>query len=84
MRELHGEAADWSLTDHLLANAVDHLAVANWMFETVHKSEESEGSPFPVPTPRPVADAASSALAEQPREETSAVDPGILASFFSR
>ncbi|MGW2043791.1 hypothetical protein ACWCPF_01230 [Streptomyces sp. NPDC001858] len=51
-RELHGEAADWSVTDHLLAAAVDHLAAANWMFACVN-SEEGEQPEAPTPVPRP-------------------------------
>lgn len=51
-RDLHGEAADWSVTDHLLAAAVDHLAAANWMFACVN-SEEGEQPEPPVPVPRP-------------------------------
>ncbi|WP_078889928.1 hypothetical protein [Streptomyces maremycinicus] len=51
-RELHGEAADWSVSDHLLAAAVDHLAAANWMFACVN-SEEGEQPDAPVPVPRP-------------------------------
>ncbi|MEW2621232.1 hypothetical protein [Streptomyces sp. NPDC048106] len=51
-RELHGEAADWSVTDHLLAAAVDHLAAANWMFACVNSGEGDEPE-APVPVPRP-------------------------------
>ncbi|MER5433899.1 hypothetical protein [Streptomyces sp. NPDC002588] len=51
-RDLHGEAADWSVTDHLLAAAVDHLAAANWMFAAVN-SEEGEQPEPPAPVPRP-------------------------------
>ncbi|MGW3355879.1 hypothetical protein ACWDFL_10730 [Streptomyces bungoensis] len=52
-RELHGEAAEWSVTDHLLAAAVDHLAAANWMFASVN-SDEGEQPDHPEPVPRPV------------------------------
>ncbi|MFJ3422840.1 hypothetical protein ACIPN8_41690 [Streptomyces sp. NPDC086082] len=51
-RELHGEAADWSVTDHLLAAAVDHLAAANWMFASVNSEEGDQPDP-PAPVPRP-------------------------------
>ncbi|WP_320784706.1 hypothetical protein [Streptomyces sp. CRN 30] len=51
-RDLHGEAADWSVTDHLLAAAVDHLAAANWMFASVNSEEGDQPEP-PVPVPRP-------------------------------
>ncbi|MFF8995291.1 hypothetical protein ACF09H_36245 [Streptomyces sp. NPDC014983] len=51
-RELHGEAANWSVTDHLLAAAVDHLAAANWMFACVN-SDEGDQPDAPTPVPRP-------------------------------
>ncbi|MGP2441694.1 hypothetical protein [Streptomyces sp. JW3] len=51
-RDLHGEAADWSVTDHLLAAAVDHLAAANWMFASVNSEEGDQPEP-PAPVPRP-------------------------------
>ncbi|WP_425245728.1 hypothetical protein [Streptomyces sp. NEAU-NA10] len=51
-RDLHGEAAEWSVTDHLLAAAVDHLAAANWMFACVNSDEGDQPDP-PVPVPRP-------------------------------
>jgi hypothetical protein len=53
LKELHGEAAEWSLTDHLLANVVDQLAEANWMFATVNRDEDSEPLEYPAPVPRP-------------------------------
>lgn len=52
-RELHGEAAEWSVTDHLLAAAVDHLAAANWMFACVNTDEDAEPPERPEPVPRP-------------------------------
>ncbi|GAA3045089.1 hypothetical protein GCM10020229_65380 [Kitasatospora albolonga] len=52
-RELHGEAADWSTTDYLLANVVDHLAVANWMFATINRDEEADPLDPPEPVVRP-------------------------------
>ncbi|MER5713388.1 hypothetical protein AB0B13_18695 [Streptomyces sp. NPDC042898] len=52
-RELHGEAADWSVTDHLLAATVDHLAVANWMFACVNTGEDGDAPEAPKPVPRP-------------------------------
>ncbi|WP_442817077.1 hypothetical protein [Streptomyces sp. NBC_01334] len=56
-RELHGEAAEWSVTDHLLAAVVDHLAAANWMFACVN-SEEGDQPDAPAPVPRPTEPAA--------------------------
>lgn len=52
-RDLYGEAADWSVTDHLLAAAVDHLAAANWMFACVNTAEDGDQPDPPVPVPRP-------------------------------
>ncbi|MEV4035107.1 hypothetical protein [Streptomyces umbrinus] len=52
-RELHGESADWSVTDYLLASVVDQLAEANWMFATVNRDEDSEPLEFPEAVPRP-------------------------------
>lgn len=52
-RAVHGEQADWTVTDHLLAAVVDHLAVANWMFATVNRDEDTDPAPYPEPLPRP-------------------------------
>ncbi|MEU0949166.1 hypothetical protein ABZ379_41795 [Streptomyces canus] len=52
-RAVHGEQADWTVTDHLLAAVVDHLAVANWMFATVHRDEDAEPAEYPEAVPRP-------------------------------
>jgi hypothetical protein len=52
-RELHGEAAEWSVGDHLLAAAVDHLAAANWMFACVNTAEDADQPDPPEPVPRP-------------------------------
>lgn len=41
-RELHGEDSQWTVTDYLLAAAVDHLAAANWMFASVNTDEDSD------------------------------------------
>lgn len=37
----------------MLAAAVDHLAVANWMFATVHRDEDTEPAEYPEAVPRP-------------------------------
>ncbi|WP_406296173.1 hypothetical protein [Embleya sp. NBC_00888] len=63
LRALHGEGADWSVTDHLLANAVDYLAAANWMFATVNSDPDAAAIDFPDPTPRPGAGTPVSASA---------------------
>ncbi|MDT0610109.1 hypothetical protein [Streptomyces lancefieldiae] len=52
-QELHGDGAEWGVTDYLLAAAVDHLAAANWMFASVNSDEDSEPPEPPVPVPRP-------------------------------
>ncbi|MEU6573308.1 hypothetical protein [Streptomyces sp. NPDC046805] len=52
-RELHGEAADWAVTEHLLAHVVDQLAEANWMFATVNADEDSDPLDYPEPVHRP-------------------------------
>lgn len=52
-REVHGESADWTATDYLLATAVDQLTGANWMFATVHQDEDAEPLEYPKPLPRP-------------------------------
>ncbi|XMN07092.1 hypothetical protein ACK8N7_14075 [Streptomyces griseobrunneus] len=52
-QELHGEASEWTVSDYLLAAAVDHLAAANWMFASVNTDEDAEPPEAPVPVPRP-------------------------------
>ncbi|MFE2166690.1 hypothetical protein ACFXB3_16760 [Streptomyces sp. NPDC059447] len=52
-RELFGEAAEWSVTDYLLAASVDHLAAGNWMFACVNAAEDSDPPDAPEPMPRP-------------------------------
>ncbi|MBK5995372.1 hypothetical protein ACFCXC_00020 [Streptomyces microflavus] len=52
-RDRDGEAADWSVSDYLLAAVVDHLAAANWMFAAVNTDEDSDPPERPVPVPRP-------------------------------
>jgi hypothetical protein len=50
---LHGEESEWTVTDHLLAAAVDHLAISNWMFSAVYRDEDAEMPEVPTPVPRP-------------------------------
>ncbi|GGR23191.1 hypothetical protein [Streptomyces netropsis] len=52
-RDLHGEAVEWDSSTHLLAAAVDHLAVANWMTTTLNSGEDSEPPDYPEAVPRP-------------------------------
>ncbi|MFC8504888.1 hypothetical protein ACFT6Z_00910 [Streptomyces sp. NPDC057131] len=83
-REIHGEAAEWSVTDHLLAAAIDHLAVSNWMFASVNTSEDDDPPEPPKPVPRPgYADEEDGEpdSAEDSGEE--AVSVGALARFFA-
>lgn len=53
LRELHGEVADWTVGDYLLAAVVDQLTEANWMFATVNRDEDAEPLDYPKPVPRP-------------------------------
>lgn len=46
-RALHGEAARWSLTDHLLAVVADRLAIMSWQLAG------NRHAPRPEPLPRP-------------------------------
>ncbi|WP_037912349.1 hypothetical protein [Actinacidiphila yeochonensis] len=78
-RDLFGEAADWSVGDHLLAAAVDHLAAANWMFATVNSDEDSSPPDPPQPVPRP-ADTRpdGTATADGAAPETAAEQPSAV------
>jgi hypothetical protein len=74
VRALHGEEAQWGLTEHLLASAVDQLAAGNWMFATVHTPEDGSPPRRPEPVPRP-----GLATAE---ETSPAASPEQIAAFF--
>ncbi|MFI6057493.1 hypothetical protein [Streptomyces sp. NPDC051286] len=74
MRDLHGEEVEWSVTDRLLATAVDQLADANWMFAIVHRDEDADPVDCPEPIPRP-------GSKEEPATE--APDAAQLAAFFA-
>ncbi|MFI5700149.1 hypothetical protein ACIA78_08915 [Streptomyces xanthochromogenes] len=52
-RDLHGEAVEWDSSTHLLAAAVDHLAVANWMTATINSGEDADPLDYPEAVPRP-------------------------------
>jgi hypothetical protein len=88
---LHGEAAQWSVTDYLLASAVDQLAEANWMFATVNRDEDSDPLEYPKPVPRPgvrdpsPADGPSAAPPDSEPDTRSAHNPSPteLAQFFA-
>ncbi|MGW7611371.1 hypothetical protein ACWGKW_29750 [Streptomyces sp. NPDC054766] len=75
-RELYGEGAEWSVTDHLLAAVVDRLAESNWMFATVHRDEDSEPLDPPQPLQRPGMDT-------QPDQDPERPSLADLADFFS-
>ncbi|MFD8969228.1 hypothetical protein ACFV0C_30285 [Streptomyces sp. NPDC059568] len=77
-RSLHGEAADWSVTDYLLAAVIDQLAESNWMFATVNRDEDSDPLDFPEPVPRP-----GSKPETGPEERTGAPTVEELTRFFS-
>ncbi|WMX45541.1 hypothetical protein [Streptomyces roseicoloratus] len=85
-RRLHGEAAAWSLGDHLLAAVVDHLAVGNWMFQVVNSDEDSDQPDHPKPVPRPGAkdeeDDGSDEDSAAEGDSGEAVSPASLARFF--
>lgn len=70
-RELHGETAEWSVSDYLLAAAVDQLAEANWMFATVNQDEDAEPLEYPVPVSRPGAEPAAAEPGESPEASPS-------------
>ncbi|MFI6059126.1 hypothetical protein [Streptomyces sp. NPDC051286] len=81
-RELHGDAAEWSVTDYLLAHVVDLFQEANWMFATVNRDEDSDPLDCPEPIQRP-------GQAEPARKDTSGEDattlppPQELSRFFA-
>ncbi|MCC8335825.1 hypothetical protein LMJ38_07725 [Streptomyces sp. R1] len=77
-RELHGDGAEWTVTDYLLAAAVDHLAAANWMFASVNTDEDSEPPEPPVPVPRPGDNAVAATADETAGQPT----PADLLRFF--
>ncbi|MFJ8695335.1 hypothetical protein [Streptomyces roseolilacinus] len=82
-RERDGEAAEWSVTDYLLAALVDHMAAANWMFASVHSDEDSDPPEQPVPVPRPGDRERREEAEQSPPEEAGFPDPAELGRFFS-
>jgi hypothetical protein len=65
-RARDAEAAQWTLTDHLLAAVVDHLAIANWMYASVNRDEDAEPPDPPVPVPRPGVPMTEPPVADRP------------------
>jgi hypothetical protein len=49
-REIHGEAAEWSRTDHLLAVLADRIADLHYSFICAN-SEDKPDRPEPLPRP---------------------------------
>ncbi|MET9429874.1 MULTISPECIES: hypothetical protein [unclassified Streptomyces] len=83
-RAVHGEAAEWGVSDYLLAAAVDHLAESNWMFATVNQDEDAEALEYPKPVPRPAGDGdADTEESNPPETAASGPDPVALARFFA-
>ncbi|MFI6057480.1 hypothetical protein [Streptomyces sp. NPDC051286] len=81
MRDLHGEEVEWSVTDHLLATAVDQLAEANWMFAMVHRDEDSEPPTYPSPVSRPATKPAG--VVQEEAAVSSMPSSEALAQFFA-
>jgi hypothetical protein len=75
VRALRGESAEWSLTDHLLAAAVDELAAGNWLFASAHAPEHTDPPERPRRIPRPGVD-------EEVDAEPASASPEQIAAFF--
>ncbi|WP_370419780.1 hypothetical protein AB8O64_16205 [Streptomyces sp. QH1-20] len=86
-RNLHGEAVEWDSSTHLLAAAVDHLAVANWITATINSGEDSEPMEYPDPVPRPSLEESNpetdSLSDEEGLESATLPTPADLARFFA-
>ncbi|MFJ2646407.1 hypothetical protein ACIO1C_06725 [Streptomyces sp. NPDC087420] len=80
-RELHGESADWSVTEYLLAHVADQLAEANWMFATVNRDEDADPPEYPEPVARP---GETPAVATPAHSPTVVPNPSEIAQFFSK
>jgi hypothetical protein len=72
VRALHGDAADWGLSEHLLAATVDEIAVGNWLFVSANTPENADPPERPRPIPRP----------GDEETETPAATPEEIAAFF--
>ncbi|MEV3992048.1 hypothetical protein AB0J57_24355 [Streptomyces sp. NPDC049837] len=80
-RAVHGEAAEWAVSDYLLAAAVDHLAESNWMFATVNQDEDAEALEYPTPVPRPDGDGGDTDASAPP--EVAGPTPEEISRFFA-
>ncbi|MFE0685326.1 MULTISPECIES: hypothetical protein [unclassified Streptomyces] len=77
---------EWDSTTHLLAAAVDHLAVANWMTATINSGEDADPLDYPEAVPRPGAQGEQPASAPASQEllaEPDLPSPSQLARFFA-
>ncbi|KRV49700.1 hypothetical protein AQ490_18490 [Wenjunlia vitaminophila] len=83
-RAHEGERAEWTLTDHLLAAAVDHLAIGNWMFASVNRDEYADPLDPPEAVPRPGAGGAPTPGGTPARDSSTVRGPSgaELAQFF--
>jgi hypothetical protein len=76
VRALRGEEAEWGLTEHLLAAAVDQLAAGNWLYAAAHTAENADPPERPRPIPRPGVDAGE--------PDVPSATPDQIAAFFGR
>ncbi|MFC6884685.1 hypothetical protein [Actinomadura yumaensis] len=70
LRSVHGDDAAWGLQEHLLALAVDHLAVGNWLFTAAHTDGDPPDQPDPIPRPGADDPGTSSARSASPAQIT--------------
>lgn len=62
---------------------VDHLAVANWMFATVHRDEDAEPAEYPEAVPRPSGATVEAVETLQVAGEGGAATPAEIVAFLS-
>ncbi|GAA4073954.1 hypothetical protein GCM10022284_07190 [Streptomyces hundungensis] len=74
---------EWDSTTHLLAAAVDHLAVANWMTATINSGEDADPQTYPEAVPRPGVDAVKADDSSTRGTDDSLPTPADLARFFA-
>ncbi|MFE9536230.1 hypothetical protein [Streptomyces sp. NPDC006691] len=79
---------EWDSSTHLLAAAVDHLAVANWMTATINSGEDADPLDYPEAVPRPDGSQADTSMNDEsgtigspPADSLPA--PADLARFFA-
>ncbi|MFF1305483.1 hypothetical protein [Streptomyces sp. NPDC058307] len=69
----------------MLAAVVDHLAVANWMFATVHRDEDTEPADYPEAVPRPGDGVAPAQVTSGPDlSEPRGATPAEIVAFLNR